>query len=116
MLDESMEAQELADLVSMCSGAPVVLREGGFRFVRLPGLRFTSRGIVHEMEALLVPQTVPTLGGYTSRLLLERRTPAQLNWATVTALGRPWETWSWNNVPSNWPWREILASHLKALA
>jgi hypothetical protein len=76
-----------------------------------------SLGTPVETNALLVPQSVPALGGYTTRLLLESRVPKPMpNWGVVTALGRPWHTWSWNNVPANWPWAEILASHLKALA
>ena len=106
-----------ASLRSFCRGEPVVKQEGGVAFVILPGLRFICEGTQQEINGLLVPQEVPALGGYSTRLLLEQRPPKPaLNWTTVQALGRSWHAWSWNGVPSNWSWREILASHLKVLA
>jgi hypothetical protein len=92
------------------------LHEGENTFVHLPGLRFQSQGAEIEVEGLLVPQSVPSLGGYTTRLLLAQPAPKPLGWSTVVVLGRSWYTWSWNNVPAEWPWPQILAAHLKALA
>jgi hypothetical protein len=112
----SSDEQAAASLQPFCKGVPQVIHEGDFLFVRLPGLRFQSQGCEFETEGLLVPQTVPSLGGYTTRLLLEHAVPKPLSWSTVVALGRSWHTWSWNNVPPEWPWPQILAAHLKALA
>lgn len=109
--------ERLVELRPFCRGEPQAIEEGGVTYVVLPGLRFTSGGETVEINALLVPQQVASLGGYTTRLLLETRPPKALpNWSVVHALGSPWHTWSWNGIPSHWPWREILATHLKALA
>ncbi|TAJ73711.1 MAG: hypothetical protein EPO51_04330 [Phenylobacterium sp.] len=107
----------LAPLQTLCRGEPSVRTESGVTYVVLPGLRFTSAGAEQEINGVLVPQQVPELGGYTTRLLLESKPPKpELNWTMVSVLGRQWNTWSWNNIPGSWPWVEILAAHLKALA
>jgi hypothetical protein len=93
-----------------------VTTEGGHDFVIVPSLRFDSNGQEYEMLTVIVPEQVSQLGGYTTRLLLERATTKPVNWTTVPILGRSWSTWSWNNVPSNIPLLEILGNHLSALA
>ena len=117
MTDTTDRSRDLDALGKFCRGAPQVMYEGGYTYVALPGLRFMAQGEAVEMTALLVPQQVPALGGYTTRLLLERSAGKPgVNWTTVQVLGRVWHTWSWNNIPSSWPWPEILAAHLKVLA
>lgn len=112
--DSAAGSDELAALRSICPDLRVI-EEGGARYIFLPGLAFFSAGGEFSMDAILVPQLVAALGGYTTRLLLKKRTPKALSWTTVTALGGAWETWSWNDVPADAPLIEILANHLKAL-
>lgn len=107
---------ELPALRGLCDDTKFI-PDGEALFIHLSKLRFDCCGAVHICDALLSPYEVAALGGYTTRLLLETQPPkAGLNWATVTALGSQWHTWSWQGIPSDWALIEILSNHLKALA
>jgi hypothetical protein len=110
----AVSSEELAALQAACPGASV-LSEGNNIFVHLPRLRISSGGQTYETDALLLPHQAPEYGGYTTRLFLSSPTPKPVGWTTVTALGRTWSTWSWNNVPATDPLIEILGNHVKAL-
>lgn len=112
--DRVVSSVELATLRAAVGEAQVI-EEGGYTHVYLPSLTFFSAGDELTSEAIIVPQLVPSLGGYTTRLLLKQPTRKPLNWTVVTVLGQSWHTWSWNTVPGTLPLIEILGNHLKAL-
>jgi hypothetical protein len=112
--DRVVGSDELSTLRATV-GEAQVMEEGGYTYVHLPFLTFLSGNEEVTSEAVIVPQQVPSLGGYTTRLLLKQPTRTPVNWAVVTVLGQSWHTWSWNSVPSSMPLIEILGNHLKAL-
>jgi hypothetical protein len=99
----------MRELQTIVSGAQE-MTEGGITYIHLPQLKLPcAPGAV---EALLCIQQH---GGYTTRLFLSQPVPGKgNNWSTHQILGRPWHTWSWNNVPANLRPAEILTGHLGA--
>ena len=92
-----------------------VTEKGGRRSrSRLPSPSRTPRGCApREMQALLC---LGQHGGYTTRLFLQQAIPGRgANWSSHVVLGRPWWTWSWNQVPASLRPAEILAEHLRGL-
>lgn len=88
--------------------------DGGISYVYLPELTITTDGQERQLEGLLCPAKH---GGYSTRLFLsEPISHRQANWTTHFIYGRTWHTWSWNNVPADWPLPQILAAHVRALA
>ena len=82
--------------------------------VLIPRAQVTAPAGIVVMDVVLCPQG---LGSYVTRLLLERRIEQKptLNWQTASALGRTWQTWSWNHISPNQPWIQIYAEHLRLL-
>jgi len=87
---------------------------GGRYYVLLPFLNVRGEGGEKTVSALLQPWA--NGDGYTTRLFFsERFTKKGENWNCFNILGRTWYACSWNQVPENIPWVEIVASHLKPL-
>jgi hypothetical protein len=87
--------------------------EGGTRYIYLPELKVTVGAADRVLDALLCPGPH---NGYTSRLFLS--TPISergANWSQWQIFGRTWHTWSWQNVPAELPWIQIVLEHLRAL-
>ena len=107
--------QDLTALRKLCPAAEL-WSEGGRPVVFLPGLRIYVRGGRTEVrDALLCPWEHS--GGYSTRLFLSAAidgVPEAKNWTSHNLQGRPWTVCSWNGVPADLPWIEILANHLRA--
>src|SRR5262249_47728110 len=91
-----------------------LLNDGGVPCVLLPQTRLATPSGIQTMDTVLCPKG---LGGYVTRLLLQRRIPekANLNWQQVMFLGRAWHTWSWNQISPDQPWIRIFAEHSRVL-
>jgi hypothetical protein len=91
-----------------------VLHEGGVHWVLLPETRLAVPSGTEVMDVVLCPTGQ---GGYATRLLLERQVAGKpnLNWTTVTALGRSWHTWSWQDVPAAQSWLQTFIEHARML-
>jgi hypothetical protein len=96
------------------SAQAAVVHDGSVIGVLMPGIRILGPAGIEVMDAALCPSGQ---GGYTTRLLLERRIPGKdrLNWQQVMVFGRNWHTWSWQNIPANQPWIKIYAEHVRHL-
>jgi hypothetical protein len=88
--------------------------DGGVPCVLLPRTHLVSPSGLQVMDTVLCPRG---LGGYVTRLLLERRISEKgsLNWQQVMLLGRAWHTWSWNQISPDQPWIQIFAEHARLL-
>lgn len=104
------------ELESLRAISPQALlgNDGGVTYVLLPGTRLTTPTGLVVMDTVLCPRG---LGGYVTRLLLERKLEekSQLNWQGVMLIGRPWHTWSWNQIQPNQTWLRIFAEHARLL-
>jgi len=87
--------------------------EGGLLLALFPRLRIAARSGIVETVAVLYPYAD---GGYTTRLFVADaiQGTAALNWRPRTIAGLSLQTCSWNQVPADRPWIEILANHLRA--
>jgi hypothetical protein len=104
---------ELQALRTLWADAELV-GEGVKKYVLLPNLKVTTAGQEKVVAALLRPWA--NGDGYTTRLFFsERISPKGNNWNVFNILGRTWHACSWQSVPENLPWLEILASHLGPL-
>lgn len=106
-------AAEIVKLRSVCRDAEL-WTEGGQPAAFLPGLTITKPGKGSmQVDALLWPHM---RDGYTTRLYLSQQIPWSIGgqWTCCVVQGRTWHACSWNNVPANLPWIEILANHLRA--
>ena len=101
---------ELARLRALCPGAEL-WDEGGAPLVYLPGIKVASAGTVQVVDALLCPRA---RDGYESRLYFSERLPVERNWQSHVLMARTWFAFSWNGIPANQPWLDILGSHLEA--
>jgi hypothetical protein len=102
---------ELKALSSYWADAELV-GEGERRFALLPNFKVVADGKTKVVSALLQPWP----NGYTTRLYFsERFTTKGANWDVYNILGRSWYACSWNNVPADLPWVEIIACHLQPL-
>ncbi|MEQ1597230.1 MAG: hypothetical protein ABL985_19280 [Casimicrobium sp.] len=111
-------AAQLDSLKAVCPDASEV-HEAGSCYVHLPQLSVPVGDQVKVMDALLA---VTLHSGYSTRLflseqILERPTigTQAANWTQHQILGKNWWTWSWQGVPANLVWIQILLAHLKAL-
>lgn len=88
--------------------------DGGIVAVLMPGTCLVTPSGNQVMDVVLCPKG---MGGYVTRLLLERRIAEKgnLNWQQVTLLGRAWATWSWNQISPDQPWIRIFAEHARLL-
>jgi hypothetical protein len=85
--------------------------EGGQPAIFLPSLEIKIRGESVVRGALLWPQAH---GSYSTRLFLDAAVPAGQNWNPASVCGRSWQVCSWNGVPADMPWDEMVGSHLGA--
>ena len=108
------EAGSQLDGLREISAQAVVVHDGAVLGVFMPKTRLQVPAGTETMDVVLCPNG---LGGYTTRLLLDRKVVGKegLNWQEVTAFGRSWQTWSWQNVPSAQPWIKIYAEHARVL-
>jgi hypothetical protein len=105
-------ADQLQELTDLC-GEVRELSEGGRVYLHLPKLKLPSGCVPAEVEALLCLQEH---SGYPTRLFLSQPVSGRgANWSVHHVLGRPWHTWSWNNVSAQLRPAAILAEHLRAL-
>lgn len=109
---------QLDGLLALCPGAKEK-QDAGYRFVFLPQLKVEVGETVKVMDALLA---LTAHSGYSTRLFLdeqigERPTISNqpANWSQHHILGRNWWSWSWQGVPAELPWIQILIDHLRAL-
>lgn len=87
--------------------------EGGAPLVYLPGMKVQHSSEVLAVDGLLSPRAHSS---YTTRLFLSRSFPNRgQNWTVHQVMGRAWHTMSFNNVPAELPWIQILANHLGQL-
>lgn len=106
------QASQLASLVAI-SLKPVEMVEGGMRYVHLPELKVIAAGTERVLDGLLCPGPH---NGYSTRLFLSAPIPERgANWSQWQIFGRTWHTWSWQSVPAELPWIQIVLEHLRAL-
>jgi hypothetical protein len=104
-------ADQLQELSDLC-GEVRELSEGGRVYLHLHKLKLPSGCVPAEVEALLC---FGEHSGYMTRLFLSHRVSERVsNWSVHHILGRPWHTWSWNNVSAQLRPAAILAEHLRA--
>jgi hypothetical protein len=96
-----------------------LVTDGPFQFVHIPNLKFHVGENLKVMRALLCPMAH---SNYATRLFLEQRIDERptingsaANWSVHSILGVAWHTWSWRDVPSDQPFLDILANHVRAL-
>ena len=86
---------------------------GGLVCAVIPKLKIqTVRGIV-ERRALLYPHPE---SNYTNRLFLDQvvDAPNAKNWQQRQLGAEAWWVCSWNDVPANVTWTQMLQDHLRA--
>jgi hypothetical protein len=104
---------QLASLKQICSSAKL-LTEGGKPVVLLPDLQFQAAGKTQKMTLLLVPFEHTN---YKTRLFFERQIEGRgQNWKQQRVVDQQWWAPSWQGVPANLPWTEILLAHLRCVA
>ena len=92
----------------------VLLKEGGKPVALLPAFGFFSGGREVRMDLLLVPFDH---SGYVTRLFFEKKIEGRgSNWNQHRVVDRNWWAPSWNDVPANLPWTEMLCNHLRAVS
>ena len=91
-----------------------LLGEGERLFALIPNLKVSSEQGTKTVAALLRPWQDGD--GYCTRLFFsERFTTKGANWNVFSILGRTWHGCSWNGVPADLTWVEIMANHLAPL-
>lgn len=104
---------EFANLKAMHSGA-VLLAEGGQPLALLPAFGFIVGDQARRMDLLLVPFAH---SGYVTRLFFEHQIEGRgANWKQHRVVERNWWAPSWNHVPANLRWTQMLSAHLRAVA
>lgn len=94
--------------------AAILLKEGGQSVGFLPAFGFTAGSGAYRMDLLLVPFAH---SGYVTRLFFERQVPGRgANWKQHRLVERNWWAPSWNHVPTNLSWTQMLLAHLRAVA
>ena len=108
-----MDAQAgLMSLRSLCPQAEL-MTEGGQTVVFLPSVQFDAKGSAVTRNLLLWPGP---RDGYLTRLFLSGQVPSTETraWTSFSLCGGTWWAVSWQGVPADLPWIEILAGHLGA--
>lgn len=103
---------ELEKLRTLCPQAEI-LTEGGQPAVFLPGVQFQAGSARVTRDLLLWPSP---RDNYLTRLFLSQQVGGSVAraWTAFTVCGRSWWAVSWQGVPADLPWIEILANHLRA--
>jgi hypothetical protein len=108
-----MDAQ--AGLASLRNLSPQaeLMTEGGQTVVFLPSVQFEAKGSAVTRNLLLWPGP---RDGYLTRLFLSEQaaSTATRAWTAYSLCGGTWWAVSWQGVPADLPWIEILAGHLGA--
>lgn len=107
----SSDAAQFAALRKLCPKAEL-WDEGGQPLVFISGLPVTSGGAVHVVDVLLCPRERDS---YQSRLFFSQQLPVARNWSCFSIKAGSWFAFSWQGVPADLTWGEILASHLEAV-
>jgi hypothetical protein len=107
MVDEAA----MNELRAIVPGAQEMI-EAGITYIHLPRTEAALRARHRGSIAL---HTAAQHSGYTTRLFLSQQVNGKgANWTTHQIFGKTWQTWSWNNVPSNIRPAQILRGHLEA--
>lgn len=103
---------QLQTLRGLCPEAEL-MTEGGQTAVYLPGVQFQAGTARVTRDLLLWPGP---RDNYLTRLFLSGQVSGSVSraWTAFTLCGRSWWAVSWQGVPANLPWIEILANHLRA--
>lgn len=103
---------QLQTLRGLCPEAEL-MTEGGQTAVYLPGVQFQVGKTRVTRDLLLWPGP---RDNYLTRLFLSAQVSGSVSraWTAFTLCGRSWWAVSWQGVPANLPWIEILANHLRA--
>lgn len=109
MINAQAQLQRLRDLCPAAELWP----EGNAHLAFLPGIRFKTGGSESQCDLLLWPFE---RDGYSSRLFLSAPVPSSTSraWTAYNIQGRTWHAVSWQGVPNNLPWIEMVGSHLQA--
>lgn len=104
--------EQLARLRTLCPQA-ALLTEGGQTVVHLPSVTFEAKSSRVTRDLLLWPGP---RDGYLSRLFLSEQVASTeaRPWTAYNLCGGTWWAVSWQGVPADLPWIEILAGHLGA--
>lgn len=108
-----MDAQaQLQTLRGLCPEAEL-MTEGGQIAVYLPGVQFQAGKTRVTRDLLLWPGP---RDNYLTRLFVSEQVSGSVSraWTAFTLCGRSWWAVSWQGVPANLSWIEILANHLRA--
>lgn len=91
-----------------------LVEEGDRKYALLPTFKVSVDGKEKVISALLQPARYNT--GYTTRLYFsEKFTTKGANWNVFSILGRTWHACSWDQVPDDVPWLEMISCHLQAI-
>ena len=108
-----MDAQAgLVSLRSLCPQAEL-MTEGGQTVVYLPGVQFQAGAARVTRNLLLWPGP---RDGYLTRLFLSQQVTGSVDraWTSYNLCGGTRWAVSWQGVPADLPWIEILGGHLGA--
>ena len=108
-----MDAQaQLTSLRGLCPKAELVT-EGGRTAAFLPAVQFEAGAARVTRDLLLWPSD---RDGYSTRLFLSGQVSGSQarTWTSYSLCGGTWWAVSWQGVPANLPWIEMLGSHLRA--
>jgi hypothetical protein len=90
-----------------------IMPEGNLGLIFLPAQSIEVASERHTADLLLCPHEH---SGYQTRLFFDRPfVQRAANWTHHTLIGRGWHTFSWNGVPADQPWDQILLAHLAVL-
>lgn len=103
---------ELGRLRRLCPDAQL-MTEGGQTVVHLPKVQFQAGAARVTRDLLLWPSA---RDGYSTRLFLSDQVHGSVAraWTAFNLCAGTWWAVSWQGVPDNLPWIEIMASHLRA--
>lgn len=106
-------SSQLESLLDICPTA-TVNNEDGVVNVLMPNMALPTPSGIEIMDVVLCPQG---LGGYATRLLLDRKIESKpgLNWQAVPLRHRMWHAWSWNHIAADQPWLKIFFEHARIL-
>jgi hypothetical protein len=108
-MDAWTEVEKLRNLCPLAE----LMTEGGQTAVYMPGVQFQAGTARVTRDLLLWPAP---RDGYLTRLFLSQKVTGSVGraWTAFTLCGRSWWAVSWQGVPANLPWIEVLANHLRA--
>lgn len=102
---------QVARLRALCPGAEL-WEDGGKPLVFLPQLRVICGEKTHAVDCLLCPSARDS---YDTRLFFAVQLPVNRNWGAHVIKATTWYAFSWNGIPSDQQWLDILVCHLEAV-